>query len=588
MKFYNKPSNNSILKEIKRVIKLHFSITILFFILCFSEFAFAQQLNPEQIKRIESLAFTLEEPMTFYRWEWNEQNAKQRIQDGEITPEYYQALLEKDRGIKAGKGLYLSESASSSSELNLSNALIEVEVAKGVRVLDIEANRDILLRARISEEDLYALEMDNLLLSDFREKIDDWWVLKGRTGVKFKPFSIQNASLQDLFVAQTLDFASRKYPFNQIDFEGHIKKRVKQALVEPIQNVTDAMFLFVLGEPYFSPQEREKAFGLVLNNINNTEDSLKPFKQWEISGSKLKHILKANRHTRSENRSLLSFSDKEVDRFYERLSPDEGERLFNHVLDRISTIQDALSFIVYGHSQADKKPKKGKINFFDDKHLKQIAEKVKDQPIRSLEQADSFLLRTEDLLSAEDLNRIIERAIPRIKHIRDSIVLLKYEVISPTNKAKIYKRVSSFTLDVFDDRTLYSLLSMGVPIELENYIVSRMNRRPFDKQHQVRLLSYNLSEENKDKIITQLLRYYDGVDRMASIIIEVQDHISLKQKYRLLDNLAEQASTRLNQFELSEFTNSASPADFQYFEQSLQREQSERGIPCSKALLDSL
>ena len=553
---------------------------ILFFILCFSVFSFAQQLNQKQIELIESLAFPLEEPMTFYRWEWNERIAKEMIKDGEMTPEYHQSLLEKDRAIAAGTGLYLAESLISSSQLDLSNALIEVEVEKGVRFLDIEAHIDKLRNAGINTEDIYALDMDNLLISDFRERVDDWHVFKGRTGVKFKPFSIQNASLADLFRARTLDFSSNdwngKYPFNQIDFEGHVKKRVQQALAEPVKNTTDAMNLFALGEPHFSPKEREKALNLVLNNTNNMEDSLKLFKRWEYSRSKLKQTANPNRQVRN----IMSLSDELVDRFYELLSPDEGERLFNHVLDRVSTVQDALNFIIYSDSQAGKKPK-GKNNFFDDKYLKQIAEKVKDQPIRSLKEANSFLFRTRDLLPAEDLNKIIERTIPLIENVTDSIDLLNNKVISPTNKAKIYERIPSLTLRM---EHAEKLLSLGVPIELENHIVSQMEHNTFGPRmmDEMSLLSRNLSEENQDKIITKILRHYYDLDTWAKFFKGVPDHISPTQKYRILDHLA--SLHRINEYELSQFKKTVSNTDFQYFIQLLQKRQPR--LNCMETFLD--
>ena len=575
-----KTRNRCILKEIKRMINFRFKyFTILFFILCFSEFSFAERLNPEQIKLIESLAFPLEEPMTFYHVVWNSTIAEQMVEEGEITPENYQLLATKKRGIT---GLYLAESISS-LELMIGTTLIEVEVEKGVRVLDIEAHRDTLLRAGIKAADLYALDMDNLLLSVFKEEVDDWWVFKGRTGVKFKPFSIQNASLQDLFIAQRLDFVRRMDLFYQIDFEGHVKKRVKQALAAPIEieNVTDAMSLFALGESYFSPEEREKALNLVLNNTNNMEDSLKLFKQWKFPQSKLKQIVKANHHARSENRGLRSLpqfpQNKEVNRFYERLSPDEAARLFNHVLDHASTIQDALSFIIYSDSQG---------RLFDDKYLKQIAEKVKDQPIRSLKEANAFLFRARDLLSAEDLNRIIERTIPFLENVKDSIDLLNNRVISSTNKAKIYERIPSFTLDIGDDKWLLKLLPFGVPIELENYIVQQEieNRHAFGID--ATILFHNLSEENQENIIDYLLRRYREFGILASFFTEFQDHISPTQKNVVLDRLADIASFKnINQLELSQFKDSVSNTDFQYFVQALKKRPPSE---CSKVLLNSL
>ena len=499
-------------------------ITILSALFFFSEFSFSVNLTPEQIKLIESLAPPLEETVTFYRWEWGESNAKKNIEAGGITPEHYQTLQSKKRGVASGKGLYLAESIYSASQLNLSTALIEVEVEKGVRILDIEANIDTLERAGITIEDIYSdSEMKNILISDFREKVDDWWVLKGETGVKFKPFSIQKTSLTDLLMAKTLNLSKNKYPFNSLDLDSHIKQRVKESLGASVNNLEDAVSNFYLGKPYFSPKEQEQALNLVLKNVRNMEDSISLFKPPEMNiRSKLKqnflnNPVNADRFTGYMLGQAFE-ANKPLTRFHELLSPDDSSKLFNRVLENVSSMKDAVNFITYNDSLSAERPK-GQNNFFEDKFLKQIVQKVKNLPITNIKEATSFLSRARDFLSIEDSNSIIDKTIPLIN----------------------------------------------------------------DKHDISKLLSFNHSEEIQDKITKKLFQFIQSFREGTDFFMQMEQSMSPSMKHKILDHLA--SFDRISSFHVSQFKGLIPEADFQYFTQALQKRQ--QRLNCLKGFLNN-
>ena len=555
----------------------------LFLVFCFSEFSFSKDLTSEQIKLIESLASPLTEPMTFYRWEWNKNAAESNIKSGEITPEHYQQLQDETRGIVSGKGLYLAESIFSSSELNLSTALIEVEVEQGVRILDIEANIDALTRAGIDSTDIYDLKMNNILVSDFRERIDDWWVLKGSTGVKFKPFSIQNVSFEELFAAKALDWSGRgKYPFNNLDIDSHIKKRVKEALNSPakIKSLKDAINFFYLGEQYFSPKERQKALNLVLKNAKHLKDSIRLLNPPELnSESNLKKTFLNSATPRQSTAMPLGASSRpnkwQHKRFHNQLLPDERAKLLNHMLDHVSTAQDAVDLMIYNTSQSS--PKWG--NPLDEKYLKKVAQKAKNYPLKTIKEVNNFLFRVGEYLSPEDVNKIIERAAPLIKKTRDSMGLLNHEFISPANKNRIYERTFPLIENLDDAK---NLLSVNPPEELKNKIVDKISHHIRGHFDAIELLSLNLPEESQEKIINKLLRYVHDFDHGANFLQRLRENISPKQKYKFLDHLS--SLYHITPYDISQFKQSASKTDFQYFVQAFKKRQSR--LNCLEGFLD--
>ena len=178
------------------------NITISF--LLFSSFAFANMSDSEKRNFIESLAKPSAETKTFYRWQ-SKDTREQLLSAGQMTPALYEYYVgngpEKGNWHLAGQGLYVSEDTHSSS--NYGETVIKVEVEKGYPFIDLnEAN----IKARLQEkgitiEEAYRLK-PRVAVKDIER--DNWWCLKKREGIRFKPFV--NQELIDNFKKAPLSF----------------------------------------------------------------------------------------------------------------------------------------------------------------------------------------------------------------------------------------------------------------------------------------------------------------------------------------------------------------------------------------------
>ena len=181
-------------------------IIFLCFVFIQSVLAFAEEtLTPDQqkIAFIESLAEPLAEDKTFYRWQ-SEESMKSLLSAGEFTPDLYARFMSIEgdpERQRMGKGVYIADNPYSS--LNYGDTLIQVNIAKGQKFLDI-TNPDIMrqLEAKgITMQNLKELPSSVIISYD-----NNFMVIKGREGVTFKPFSTQGWSLDQIVKELPLNF----------------------------------------------------------------------------------------------------------------------------------------------------------------------------------------------------------------------------------------------------------------------------------------------------------------------------------------------------------------------------------------------
>ena len=353
-----------------------------------SVFADQRLLSAQQMELITSLATPLSETRVFYRWERSEQAGTNRIASSTLSDRDYQYLLEKNRGYISGRGVYFSESIYSASQLPLSNFIIQVEIEKGVRILDTNnlTTKEQLEKAGITQNDIFDLQIDHLIINDSQEGMNDWWVLKGQKGIKFQPFSLESVTLFDLVMAQKLDFSGTKEQFKDLD--KHIESTVKKAINSPIENLEDAVHIFILGRSHFSPQERLKVFNEILHHFRSTDDSQFLFKKdgmW-LQRSILKHGDK-NDYPFIRLLGLNTVFSKTA--FFSYLSPSEQSTIMDRYVDHIHTMEDVIQMTKYRISSYEEN--EGLRATSNELFFNLAVSKVAHQPIRSIEEAMNFL-----------------------------------------------------------------------------------------------------------------------------------------------------------------------------------------------------
>ena len=187
-----------------------------FFLLCslwlfLNNSVFAELSDHQTIKSIEQLARPAGRKV-FYKW-LPDKFRKALIEAGEWSPELYEYYMKKSRGHFAGSGFYVSEHISAGYIPDSGNTLVQVEV-KDCNCLDLS---QMEVQNALKEENI---DIQRLLNSELNPQIAikyssvgyDKWVLKGRRGMKFKPFSSEDISLH------TLEESYRELPWDRRSF----------------------------------------------------------------------------------------------------------------------------------------------------------------------------------------------------------------------------------------------------------------------------------------------------------------------------------------------------------------------------------
>ena len=140
----------------------------------------------EEIRSIvEGMARELPEDRTFYRWQ-RERDGRNLVRARVFKEKIFNHFMGRDSTEAAGNGLYVSGNPHSSRSYG--DSLIQVEIAKGTRYIDLAdpETSSALRRAGISNDDVYRAN-PKLVVRYSGE--DDWWVVKAKEGVTFSRFT---------------------------------------------------------------------------------------------------------------------------------------------------------------------------------------------------------------------------------------------------------------------------------------------------------------------------------------------------------------------------------------------------------------
>ena len=161
-------------------------------------------LSPdEQRVFLEKMATPLNEDKIFYRWQ-SRASGDTLIRSGSLDQklfDYYMRMTGSSSDFAAGRGVYISENAHSSSQFvrgEDSGSIIEVRLAKGTKTLDLTNDRvkTALEQAGMQASDVYSL---NPKVAVKYDGSNQWWVVKQPEGVTFAPFEGAHLTPEELF-----------------------------------------------------------------------------------------------------------------------------------------------------------------------------------------------------------------------------------------------------------------------------------------------------------------------------------------------------------------------------------------------------
>ena len=152
--------------------------------------------DDEDLRRVvEDMAHPLESPRTLYRWQSREAG-KNLLKAGVFTKRLHDHLMGMDAsGQSAGPGLYVAENPHSSSSSALkSESIIEVKLARGTKILDLT---DPGIKQELVKRGVGRYYFEHVNPRVAIRFYEDWWVLKGREGVSFAPFTGEGLGIDD-------------------------------------------------------------------------------------------------------------------------------------------------------------------------------------------------------------------------------------------------------------------------------------------------------------------------------------------------------------------------------------------------------
>ena len=220
----------------------------LFFSLCLflNHSALAELSDSQKMKIVEQLAQPFSEKKIFYSWV-SETSWKTLIEAGEWTPELYEHYI---RDHSVGSGFYVSEHISVDYEPDSGTVLIQVEVEPdnpgglNYKYLDL-SQREIqsaLEERNIGIQELLNFRFNSQIAIKYSPARDSW-VLKGRQGVRFQPFSSEDMSLD------TLEQNYRKLHY---DRQGFFKTAIREDILNREQqgdsNILGGPFIKIIEE----------------------------------------------------------------------------------------------------------------------------------------------------------------------------------------------------------------------------------------------------------------------------------------------------------------------------------------------------
>ncbi len=201
--------------------------------------------NVEKRKIIEEIAEEFSNSgKTFYRWQ-SRASGDNLLKNKEYTKklhDYFMGMKIDRYHFAAGHGVYVSENPHSASEFirgTDDGSLIVVEVSSKQKYIDL-TNQSVLKKLSkhgISKDDVLFNTNPNVLVK--YNKDHKWWVVKGRQGVQFKPFTgqgLKTGYLQNIY--SKLEGGDKAKRIFRNSIRDDFVKRVKQDI-----NLIDSDFV---------------------------------------------------------------------------------------------------------------------------------------------------------------------------------------------------------------------------------------------------------------------------------------------------------------------------------------------------------
>ena len=561
--------------------------TILLFWLCslcflFSSFVEAELSDQEKREFIESLATPLKKKRIFYRWQ-SEQSKKNLLKAGEMTPQLYDYFMGLPDPI-AGSGLYVAGDMASSSSYGAT--LLQVEVEAGYKILDFS---DPEVKIKLSRQGITHKDINELNPKVAVKYTEDaeWFVLKAKDGIKFKPFSSEGVSLRAL--EDLYKTIKNSGPFLKSAIRKDILNRAEKS-----SEVFGSLFIHII--------EKEKGTQYVQNAVNRhkaSPNTLDEVNGWlkhargyldqndvEALVNKVKSLpiesidqsidllrnLPLTTHFKSYRKQVIDKTIPLIKNVEDRtrflgmleyyLQTSDIKRLTHKMIPLIQSTEDGLD--LYNHAKEHLTPLEREqivnktiplvqsaeegvfiiTNMEDDLKLSEKKDIVKKivPLIRDTEGGISILNRIENYLDPSDRRQIIDKTIPLIRNTKDGILTLKYlpNYLTLSDREHIVKRTTSLVQNV--DEGIDVLNSMGGyldPLDKRKVVgkIIPLIKNSRDGIYTLKRINKHLTSSDIKRITKKIIPFIQSANEGFYTLRNIRKHLSPSDKKRIEDKI---------------------------------------------------
>ena len=544
----------------------------------FSDTAIAKLSDQEKREFIENLATPLKQKRVFYRWQ-SEQSRKSLLKAGEMTPQLYKHFMSLTDPV-AGSGLYVAGDMTSSSSYGAT--LLQVEVEAGYKILDL-SNPEVkikLSRQGITHRNIN--ELNPKVAVKYTEDAE-WFVLKAKEGIKFKPFSSEGVNLKAL--EDAYEATKDRKPFLRTAIKEDILRRAEKS-----SEVFGSLFIHIIEEEKGTRYVQNavnhyKASQNTLNEINgwlkyardyldqsdiealvNKTNSL-PIESIDQSIDLLKNLSKT-KHLKSYRKQIIDktipliknveegtrflgmaahhLQTSDIKRLTHEMIPliqntEDGLDLYHHAKDHLTPLEkkqivdETIPLIqsaeegvsIIAGMEDDLKPSEKKI----------IVKKIVPL-IRNTEDGISTLNRIRNYLDPSDRRQIIDETIPLIRNTKDGILTLKYisNYLTLSDRKHIVKKVISLVQNIEEGIDALNFMGGYLNLSDKRKIVNKLIPLIKDTRDGIYILkriNKHLTSSDIKQIVKKTISLIKSANDGFYTLRNIRKHLNTSDKKRI-------------------------------------------------------
>ncbi len=226
--------------------------------------------DAEKMKVIEEMAQAISEKKVFFQWLKSEER-EDFIQDRVFTQERYEDIMNNPDPKTGGAGVYVAENVSSSSKFGPAIMQVEIEpnTLKYIDLTDPKVVKDLAERGVMLKE-VRALNPKNVVIK--YDGYNEWWLIKGREGVTFKP--VNKPAVMSQISPRTAGFVLSNQARTGVKLSTEEERQIIKEAISLIRKSEDGSAILSSASKYLSPSDKRQVMDQSLSLIQSSADGL--------------------------------------------------------------------------------------------------------------------------------------------------------------------------------------------------------------------------------------------------------------------------------------------------------------------------